>query len=162
MSPAYGIYSGYELCENEPARDTDEEYLNSEKYEIKERNWDWEGSLAPYITRINAIRRSHPSLLELRNIIFHDSANPNVIAYSKGHLYSGDLVVVVINLNPDAVEEARLWLDRWPIGVNLEGPVQVRDELTGETTEWHPPGPVLSLDPGEPARIYHLTQQEAW
>ncbi|HEX2258354.1 MAG TPA: alpha-1,4-glucan--maltose-1-phosphate maltosyltransferase [Actinomycetota bacterium] len=161
MSPAYGIYGGYELCENEPARDTDEEYLNSEKYEIKDRNWDSEGSIAPYITRVNAIRRGHPSLLELRNIIFHDSGNPNVIAYSKGHIHSGDLVVVAVNLNPAGVEEARLWIDRWPIGVNLEGPVRVREELTGETSEWMHPGPVLSLEPEEPARIFHLTQWEA-
>ena len=161
MSPSYGIYSGYELSENEPARDTDEEYLNSEKYEIKERNWDSEGSIAPYITRINATRRSHPSLLELRNIIFHDSGNPNVIAYSKGHIHSGDLVVVAVNLNPAGVEEARLWIDRWPIGVDLEGPVRVREEFTGETSEWMHPGPVLSLEPDEPARIFHLTQSEA-
>jgi starch synthase (maltosyl-transferring) len=158
LSPSFGIYSGYELCENEPARDTDEEYMNSEKYELKDRNWDWEGSLAAYISRINEIRRSHPSLLELRNIIFHDSDNPNVIVYSKGHLYSGDLVLVAVNLNPDAVEEARPWIDRWPIGLNLEGQIEARDELTGNIAQWSHPGPVLSLEPEEPARIFQLTE----
>jgi starch synthase (maltosyl-transferring) len=158
MSPAYGIYSGYELCENQPARDTDEEYLNSEKYETKHRDWDSEESLAPYITRINEIRRGHPSLLELRNVTFHQSNNPNVIVYSKGHLHSGDLVLVVINLNPSAVEEASPSIDRWPIGLHLERPFEVRDELSGEKAEWHYPGPVLSLNPEDPARIFHLTQ----
>ena len=68
MVPNYGIYSGYELFENEPASDSNEEYLYSEKYEIKRRDWDVAWSLAPYITRVNAIRHRHPSLAELRTL----------------------------------------------------------------------------------------------
>src|SRR5205085_3370861 len=81
MVPSYGIYSGYELCENEPASPANEEYLYSEKYEIKHRDWRQPGSLAPYVTRLNEIRRRHPAFAELRNIWFHHSNNDQILAY---------------------------------------------------------------------------------
>ncbi len=77
LAPSWGMYSGYELCENEPASDTNEEYLHSEKYEIKHRDFDRPGTLAPLVTRLNDIRRRHPALQRLRRIRFHHSDNPH-------------------------------------------------------------------------------------
>src|SRR3954454_20248427 len=83
MTPSYGIYSGYELCENVPMSEMNEEYFRSEKYEIKRRNWDDSDSLAQFITLLNELRRRHPALQRLRSIRFHDSDNDQIICYSK-------------------------------------------------------------------------------
>ena len=83
LSPSYGVYSGYELYENLPASEQNEEYLNSEKYEIKDRDYSRPDSLAPLMVALNDIRRRHPALHRLRSIRFHPSDNPAVIAYSK-------------------------------------------------------------------------------
>jgi len=94
MSPSYGIYSGYELCENEPASDTNEEYLHSEKYEIKIRDWDRDDSLAPFISLVNGIRHRHDALSELRTVAFHDIDNDALIAYSKRSGDGSDVIPV--------------------------------------------------------------------
>src|SRR3546814_2526765 len=78
LTPNFGVYSGYELRENEPAADTNEEYLFSEKYEVKARDWDRPDSLAPFMTKVNHARRAHPALQQLREIHFHPVDNPNV------------------------------------------------------------------------------------
>src|SRR5207249_3275839 len=87
LSPAWGIYSGYELCENTPVKDGSEEYLDSEKYQLKPRDWETaerEGrTITPLITQLNTIRRRHPALQRLRNIHFHRTDNDALIAYSK-------------------------------------------------------------------------------
>ena len=83
MSPSYGVYSGYELYENVPASDSNEEYLHSEKYEIKDRDYSRPDSLAPLMMSLNHVRRRHPALQRLRSIHFHSTTNPSIIAYSK-------------------------------------------------------------------------------
>ena len=82
LSSVYGIYSGYELCENTPVPGR-EEYLNSEKYEYKVWDWDRPGNIIPYITRINAIRREHPALHLYDNLRFYRSDDENITAYGK-------------------------------------------------------------------------------
>src|SRR5262249_51907524 len=81
MSPSYGVYSGEELSETLPASELNEEYLHSEKYEIKHRDYSRPGTLAPLMTAINEIRRRHPALHRLRTIEFHPSNNPQIIVY---------------------------------------------------------------------------------
>ena len=87
LSPTWGIYSGYELCENLPLRPGSEEYLDSEKYQYKPRDWDAAersgNSLAPFITKLNLIRRAHPALHRLRNLRFHHADQPELICFSK-------------------------------------------------------------------------------
>src|SRR3546814_12516635 len=83
LTPNFGVYSGYELRENEPAADTNEEYLFSEKYEVKDRDWDRPDSFAPFLATVNGIRRRHPALLNLREIRFHHAPNPNAISTTK-------------------------------------------------------------------------------
>ncbi|MFB6945002.1 alpha-1,4-glucan--maltose-1-phosphate maltosyltransferase [Streptomyces sp. NPDC056237] len=138
LSPAWGVYAGYELCENTPVRPGSEEYLDSEKYEIRVRDWESaerEGrSLAPLITRLNRIRRRHPALQQLRDVHFHSVDNDALIAYSKRA--GSNTVLVVVNLDPHHTQEATVSLDMPRLGLDRHESVPVRDELTGDTYHW--------------------------
>ncbi|MEH0612287.1 maltotransferase domain-containing protein, partial [Streptomyces scabiei] len=155
LSPTWGIYSGYELCENTPLKPGSEEYLDSEKYQLRPRNWDTaarEGrTIAPLITALNDIRRRHPALQGLRNLRFHHTDNDAVIAYSKR---SGpDSVVVVVNLDPHRAQEATVTLDMPHLGLDWHESVLVRDELTGEVYTWGRNN-YVRLEPGRsPAHV---------
>jgi starch synthase (maltosyl-transferring) len=156
LVPSYGVYSGYELLENEPMSETNEEYFHSEKYEIKQRNWNDPRSIAPYMARINSIRRRHPALQQLRNIQFHHTNNESMIAYSKVD-GGGDVVLVVVNLDPWQAQEATLTLDLTSLGMPWDGPYEAYDEITGQAFPWWGPNPYVRLDPAvEPAHVLHL------
>jgi starch synthase (maltosyl-transferring) len=157
MSPAWGVYSGYELFEHRPVREGSEEYLDSEKYELRPR--DFEGamkrgmSLEPFIARLNEIRRLHRALRELRTIRFHHIDNDAMLAYSKYDPVTGDQVLVVVTLNPFAAQEATLWLDLPALGMESYDRFWVRDEITGEEYQWGPSNYVRL----EPARaVAHI------
>ncbi len=156
MAPSYGLYSGFELCENEPASDANEEYLHSEKYELRVRHWDDPSSLAPLITRLNDARHRHPALAELRTIRFHAIDSPQMIAYSKTGPDGADVVVVVVNLDPYGWHEATLSLDLGVLGLPDGVPFEAHDELTGTTFTWTGPHNYVRLDPGLPAHVLHL------
>ena len=145
MSPSYGVYSGYELYENAPASDTNEEYLNSEKYEVKHRDYDHPATLAPLMTSLNRIRREHPALQRLRSIRFHDTTNPSVIAYSKVSDDGDDMVLVVVNLDPYWTQEATI--DLWQLDLPDGDPYPVEDILSGETFHWSGAKAYVRLDP---------------
>jgi len=136
LTPNHGVYSGYELRENEPASESNEEYLFSEKYEIKTRDWDRPDSLAPFMTRVNEVKRAHPALQQLRDIRFHHVDNERIIAFTKGHRDTGDLVLVVCTLDPVHTQEATVHLDLRAVGLPEWEPYRAHDELTGETYEW--------------------------
>jgi starch synthase (maltosyl-transferring) len=154
MSPSWGLYSGYELCENEPASDTNEEYLNSEKYEIKHRIWDRPDTLAPLVGLLNEIRRAHPALQRLRSIRFHFSDNPLIIVYSKTSDDGRDTMLMVVSLSPEHVQEATLGLDLAALGLPFDRPFNVIDELTGEAFSWWGPNPYVKLEPW--TRVAHV------
>ncbi|QZY30231.1 alpha-1,4-glucan--maltose-1-phosphate maltosyltransferase [Nocardioides coralli] len=154
-SPSWGVYAGYELFEHVAVRPGSEEYLDSEKYQIRIRDWETaeaEGrSLAPYLTRLNEVRRAHPALQLLRNLVVHRTDDDHVIAYSKHH--GDDLVVVVVNLDPHATRETTVHLDMPAIGRDWHDTMLVHDELTGETWSWGEHN-YVRLDPGhEPAHV---------
>ncbi|CAL9588576.1 Alpha-1,4-glucan:maltose-1-phosphate maltosyltransferase 1 [Streptomyces sp. enrichment culture] len=138
LSPAWGIYSGYELCENTPLREGSEEYLDSEKYQLKPRDWEAaerEGrTIAPLITRLNTIRRENPALRQLRDLHFHHADKEAIITYSKRS--GSNTVLVVANLDPHHTQEATVSLDMPQLGLDRHESVPVRDELTGETYHW--------------------------
>jgi starch synthase (maltosyl-transferring) len=160
MSPSYGVYSGYELCENEPASDQNEEYLHSEKYEIKHRDYGRPDSLAPLMTRLNDVRRRHPALLRLRCIRFHPTTNPQVIAYSKQSDDQQDAVLTVVNLDPQRPQEASIGLDLGALGLPVDRPYRVFDELSGEGFEWVGSDPFVRLDPlVRVAHVFDLRKQ---
>ncbi|MEE4494670.1 alpha-1,4-glucan--maltose-1-phosphate maltosyltransferase [Streptomyces sp. BE230] len=138
LSPSWGVYAGYELCENTPVRNGSEEYLDSEKYEIRPRDWEAaerEGrSLAPLITALNRIRRRHPALQQLRDVHFHSSDNDALIVYSKRS--GSNIVLTVVNLDPHHTQEATVSLDMPQLGLERHESVPVRDELTGHSYHW--------------------------
>src|SRR5690348_4037163 len=101
LSPTYGIYSGYERFENVPVKEGSEEYLNSEKYEIKQRALD--GPLLPYIQRLNQIRRENAALHTLENITFLDTANDALVGYAK-HAH-GNTIITVVSIDPHQAQE---------------------------------------------------------
>ena len=109
LSPAWGVYSGYELFEHRSLRDGSEEYLDSEKYELRPRDYAAalaEGrSLEPFLGRLNTIRRHHPALQQLRTIHFHSVDNDALLAFSKFDPATGDCVLVVVTLNAFGPEQ---------------------------------------------------------
>ncbi|MGP4000180.1 alpha-1,4-glucan--maltose-1-phosphate maltosyltransferase [Streptomyces sp. 8N706] len=158
LSPTWGVYAGYELCENRPVRAGSEEYLDSEKYQLRPR--DWEGAerenrtIAPLITALNRIRRRHPALQQLRSLHFHAVDNDAVIAYSKRA--GNDCVLTVVNLDPHHTQEATVSLDMPELGLDWHESVPVRDELTGETYHWGR-ADYVRLEPGTtPAHVLTL------
>jgi starch synthase (maltosyl-transferring) len=164
LSPTYGIYSGYELCENIPVRPGSEEYLDSEKYQYRPRDWEAAArdgiGIADYITELNRIRRSHPALHRLRNLRFHAVDQPELMCFSKrvDTIRGGagtDTVLVVVNLDPHQTREATVWLDLPALGVDRE--FTVTDELTGESFQWGQAN-YVRLDPAyRPAHIFSVT-----
>lgn len=155
MSPSWGVYSGYELGENEPVPDK-EEYRNSEKYELKDRDHDDPRSLWPLLAELNRIRRAHPAMWRISSLRFHDVDNDDVIAFSHRTVHEGvpDTVVVVVNLAPDEVREATVHLDLGALGLADRVAIRMTDELTGEAWDWRPNGNYVRLDPAE--RVAHV------
>jgi starch synthase (maltosyl-transferring) len=140
MSSAWGVYSGYELYEHQAVRAGSEEYLDSEKYQLRPR--DFEAALAsgeslePFLLRLNEIRRLHPALSQLRTIKFHSIDNDALLAYSKFDPVTGDCVLVVVTLNAFGPEQATLWLDMDALGMDAYDRFWVRDEVTGDEYQW--------------------------
>ncbi len=155
MAPSYGIYSGYELCENDPVAGK-EEYRDSEKYELKARDHDDPSSLWPLLARLNHLRRAHPSMWRMQSLRFHPVDHDDVIAYSHHTVRGGrpDTVVIVVNLAPDELREATVHLDLAGLGIAANTAFEVTDELTGESWTWGPNGNYVRFGPHE--RVAHV------
>lgn len=140
MSPLWGVYSGYELYEDRPVAEGSEEYHDSEKYQLRHRDFaaklESGESLEPYLTLLNTIRRTNPALQQLRQIRFHDIANDQIIAYSKVDAITGNAVLVVINLDPTSTQEGMLRFDASAVGLGDGAAFEVHDLITGETYTW--------------------------
>ncbi|MFJ6618570.1 alpha-1,4-glucan--maltose-1-phosphate maltosyltransferase [Kitasatospora sp. NPDC091335] len=162
LSPSYGVYAGYELYENEPAHPGSEEYLHSEKYELRPRDWSRTDTLAPLLTVLNRLRRRHPALRQLRDLRFHPTDNDQVLAYSKTATTPEgltDQVITVVNLDPHHVQEATVTL-ALP-GHDTDGPYAVHDELTGAVYTWGRHN-YVRLDPSaEPAHLLTVRRNPA-
>ena len=140
LSPSWGVYSGFELFENTPIAPGSEEYLDSEKYQLRPR--DFAGALAqgrslePWITQLNAIRRVHPALQQLRNLRFHLVSSESLLAYSKTDPATGDTVICVVTLEPFNTVSGMVWLDLPALGLTAQDRFRVYDEVSGETHDW--------------------------
>ena len=159
LSPSWGMYAGYELYEHRPFKEGGEEYMDSEKYEIKVR--DWEGAakkgltLAPFIAQLNSIRKAHPALLQLRNLVFHDTDSDAIIAYSK---HDGkDLILVVVNLDPSFAQGTTVHWNMDALGITSQE-FEVIDLLDGASMTWNP-HTFVSLNPTRPVgKVAHIVQ----
>ena len=159
LTPSWGMYAGYEIYEHRPFKEGGEEYLDSEKYEIKVR--DWEGAtkkgltLAPFITQLNAIRKANPALQRLRNLVFHNTESDAIIAYSKRD--GNNLILVVVNLDPSFAQGTIVHWDLNALGLS-EASFKVKDLLDGKNFEWAE-HQYVHLDPTRPVgKVAHICQ----
>ncbi|MEY9964396.1 starch synthase (maltosyl-transferring) [Streptacidiphilus sp. MAP12-16] len=140
--PSWGVYAGFELCENTAAAAGSQDYAQSEKYQYRPRDWrraEASGaSLAPLIGDLNRLRRAHPALQQLRNLALHPTDNDALLCLSKHTLGPGgaDWVVAVINLDPSGTQEGWVRLDLAALGLEPGSQVQVHDALSGQVFTW--------------------------
>jgi starch synthase (maltosyl-transferring) len=148
LGASYGIYSGFELCENTPVKPGSEEYLDSEKYQIKPRNFRQPDSLAEMIAIINRVRHEHPALQTDRGLAFHTTDNPLLICYSKRTEDASDIVLIIVNLDPFHMQHGmiQLPLEDWRTGPSHT--IEAHDVLTDETYYWRGEWNYVRLDPG--------------
>jgi starch synthase (maltosyl-transferring) len=154
LSPLYGIYSGYELCENEalPGR---EEYLDSEKYQYKERDWNAPGNIKDWIARLNMIRKENRALQLYTNLRFHDAENDAILFYSKMTAARDNIILVVVNLDPHRKQNSFVYVPIENFGQMESDVYQVQDLLSGATYTWRGRRNYVELDPDiQPAHIF--------
>ena len=155
LSSLYGIYSGYELCENVPVREGSEEYLDSEKYQLKTRDWDAPGNLVDYVTRLNRVRRAHPALQRYDNLRFYGADDPAVLWYGKA--WGDDRVFVAVNLDPFRARACLVDVPLDALGLAPDQPYRMREQFSDAAYEWRGPRGYVELDPQrEPAQIFVL------
>jgi starch synthase (maltosyl-transferring) len=141
LSPSYGVYSGYENVEHVAVREGSEEYLHSEKFELKARALD--GPLLPLIRTLNQARRANPALQELSNVTFLETANEALIAYAKHS--RGNTLITVVNIDPHQTQEGVAVV---PAALGLPPVFTVHDLLSGERFQWRIGPNFVRLEPG--------------
>jgi starch synthase (maltosyl-transferring) len=154
LSPLYGIYSGYELCENEalPGR---EEYLDSEKYQYKERDWNAAGNIKDWISQLNKVRKENRALQLYSNLRFHDAENDAILFYSKMTAARDNIILIVVNLDPHRKQNSFVYAPIENFGQMESDVYQVRDLLSGATYTWRGRRNYVELDPNiQPAHIF--------
>src|SRR6266403_5144776 len=151
----YGVYGpAYELCENVAREPGSEEYLNSEKYEIKRRDLYDPASLGPFISRVNASRKENPALQSNRNLEFHTIDNDQLICYSKRTPDKKNAIVTIVNLDPVWKQSGFVELPLDELGIDVRHPYRMVDLLTGAEFKWQGPRNYVELQPGNmPAHI---------
>ncbi len=169
LTANYGIYGpAYELGENEPAvpaygKTESEEYLHSEKYEIRQRDRNQPHSLVPLITNINNIRRANPALQSNGSLRFHPVDNPSLMCYSKSASVGDNAentILVAINLDPHQEQAGWIDLDLKVLGITYNENFDVEDLLTGIHYTWHDRSNYVALRPDvQPAHIFRITRQ---
>lgn len=155
LAASYGVYGpAFELCEGRPREHGSEEYLDSEKYQLRWWDRDAAWSLAPVIARLNRIRHGHPALQTNAGLVFHTTDNDHLLCYSKSDPASGDVILCVVNLDPYATQSGWTALDMEALGLGPE-PFQVHDLLGEGRYRWQGPHNFVQLDPNvAPAHVF--------
>ena len=151
LSPLYGIYSGFELCEN-AALPEREEYLDSEKYQFKQRDWNAPGNIKPLIAKLNKIRRENSALQHLTNLRFHTAENDQILFYAKAT--ADNVLLIAVNLDPHHTQAAAVEWPLWEYGLGWDADYTVEDLLTGERWTWHGSRNYVELSPA--SRVAHV------
>ncbi|MGI9199255.1 MAG: maltotransferase domain-containing protein [Candidatus Nanopelagicaceae bacterium] len=159
LTPSWGMYAGFELYESKPLAEGKEEYLDSEKYQIKIRDWDGSAkkglSLAPFIAKLNQIRHENIALQRLRNLYFHHTDSAAILAYSKRE--GQNLILVVVNLDPDNTQETTVHWNMDLLGFNAEN-FKVIDLMDEKTYDWSP-HTFVRLQPSRPVgKVAHIVK----
>ena len=161
LSASYGVYGpAFELVERRGLRAGSEEYLDSEKYQLRSWDLDDPGSLAPLLKAVNAARHAHPALQANERLWFHRVENDAVVAFTKHTADLADLILVVVSLDPNYLQSGWLDLPLADLGIDPDGPYQVHDLLDGETYVWQGPRNYVELDPRRtPAHLFHIRRR---
>ena len=188
LSPLWGMYAGYELIENVPVKPGSEEYLDSEKYQIRVRDWTAAGNISDEIARLNAIRREHPALQRFGNLTFHHSENERVLFYRKAanagntERFGADTpevrrltsdvrtgssekaaitdadLLIAVNLDPHAVQASMVHVPIADMGIAPDQPYVVHDLITGTSYTWTGSRNYVRLDPTD--QVAHILRVE--
>ena len=157
LSPLYGIYSGYELSENEPVKPGSEEYLDSEKYQIRVRDYAAPGNLDGDVRRLNAIRRAEPALQRQDNLTFHPVNDERMLFFRRAGGPGDADVLVVVNLDPFTPRWAFVEVPVAAMGIAADEAYEVEDLLTGARYTWRGARNYVRLDPrDEPAHVFRV------
>ena len=154
LGASYGIYSGYELAENVPVHHGSEEYLDSEKYQIRPRNFEAPHSLAGLIRTINTIRHHHPALQHDHGLAFHPAENPELLCYSKRSVDGTDLILTIVNVDPLRMQHGYVQLPLLEWGFTPHDTIEVQDLLSDERYYWRGARNYVRLEPG--SRVAHV------
>ncbi|HID93451.1 MAG TPA: DUF3416 domain-containing protein [bacterium (Candidatus Stahlbacteria)] len=158
LSPLYGIYNGYELCENDALPGT-EEYRNSEKYQYKV--WDWErpGNIKSYIAKLNRIRKENTALQYYDNLRFYDSTDEHILFYGKISPDNSNVILVAVNLDPFNTHQSRVTVPVDELGIASDDKYKLRELITDTVYTWRGKENCVRLDPNtEPVQIFRLEQ----
>ena len=154
LSPLYGIYSGYELCENEPLPGS-EEYLDSEKYQFKQRDWNAPGNIKDWITRLNKIRKQNRALQLYSNLRFYPAENDAILFYAKMTAARDNIILVVVNLDPHRKQHSFVDVPIEQFGQIESDEYTVQDLLSGASYTWRGRRNYVELDPEiQPSHIF--------
>jgi starch synthase (maltosyl-transferring) len=158
LGASYGVYGpAFELLEHKAREHGSEEYLDSEKYQIRHWDLDRPDTLRDYIARLNRVRRANPALQNDRGLRFHGIDNDALIAYSKRAPGGGEAVLCVVNLDPHNAQSGWLDLDLEALGLDVDRPFQAHDQLSDARYLWRGPRNYVSLDPRHsPAHVFRV------
>jgi starch synthase (maltosyl-transferring) len=159
LGASYGIYGpAFELCERIPREPGSEEYLDSEKYELRQRDLSAPESLRPLLTLLNRVRRDNAALQTNDGLIFHDTDNPQIICYSKTSVDRSNVVVVVVNLDVVYRQSGWVALDVAALGLDPDGAWEMHDLMSARRFDWRGTRNYVELTPGtDPAHVFHVT-----
>lgn len=152
LSSVWGIYNGFEMCEAEPYPGK-EEYLNSEKYELKAWDYHRPGNIRDHIIKLNHIRRDNPALWDFRNVTFTGAYNDQIIGYAKTTPDGDNCIFVLVNLDPRNRQECTYEVPLWLLGQPDDGAVEVEDLLLGYKFELRGKSHRIALDPAERSTV---------
>ncbi|MFB0610729.1 alpha-1,4-glucan--maltose-1-phosphate maltosyltransferase [Aurantiacibacter poecillastricola] len=158
LSGLWGVYSGFELCDATPLGPDKEEYLDSEKYEIRPREWRSSNDIVDDITRFNELRRQYPALQTHLNTQFYLAHNDNIIWYGKPSADGSEMIMVMVSLDPHYPQECDFEVPLWEFGLGDDDSLAVEDLFGGYHFEWHGKYHHIALDPDEPFRVWRLTK----
>ena len=157
--PVYGIYSGFELCENSPVPGK-EEYIDSEKYQFKGRDWNAPGNIKGYITQLNKIRKENRALRQYANLEIQQSENENILCFSKTTESLDDAILVAVTVDPYHQQTTFIHVPLSKFGITDSEPYIVEDLMTNERFVWTGSRNFIALDPHHrPAHIFRIRRR---
>jgi len=161
VGATYGMYSGYELCENTPRYEGSEYYLDSEMYQHKVWDWDRPGNIKDVVTQVNRIRHENPALHLYTNLRFYGSEDEQILFYGKTTPDNSNVILVAVNLDPFQTHHGGVFLPPGELGIRDDEVYEVEDLITGSTYSWYGRHNWVRLDPQvQPAHILRVRRLE--